>query len=134
MVELAGDRPVHAVWVNEDGGMTFLLTSPIDGENAVSERWLSDPGSAVTAIGTGLRRLHDALPVQECPFSWMTDVRLARVREAHRAGALGARPNTHVRANLPIWPAWGHRGRPPGASHSRCMASRRFVRSAVARS
>jgi aminoglycoside phosphotransferase len=71
-----------------DEESTFLLTGPIDGENAVSGRWLGEPRRAVTAIGAGLRGLHDALPVTQCPFSWMADVRLARVTEAHRAGAL----------------------------------------------
>jgi len=40
--------------------------------------------SAVTAIGEGLRALHDALPVSECPFSWSTE---ARIADAHHRAA-----------------------------------------------
>ena len=37
---------------------------------------MADPRTAVRAIGTGLRLLHDALPVDDCPFDpppWVTD-------------------------------------------------------------
>jgi kanamycin kinase len=66
----------------------FLTLSPIDGENAVGDRWVSEPARAVSAIGKGLRHLHDALPVVGCPFSWTADVRLARVRQLYADGTL----------------------------------------------
>ncbi|SDO55368.1 kanamycin kinase [Nakamurella panacisegetis] len=53
----------------------FLLTAGIPGENAVTERWRADPAAAVRAIGSGLRRLHDAAPVEDCPFDWSADTR-----------------------------------------------------------
>ncbi|HEY0259430.1 MAG TPA: aminoglycoside 3'-phosphotransferase [Lacisediminihabitans sp.] len=56
----------------------WMVTLAIAGENAVSERWLADPGRAVAAAGAGLRALHDALPVASCPFSWSVEDRLAR--------------------------------------------------------
>ena len=34
----------------------------------------------MTAIGRGLRALHDALPVADCPFGWTAELRVA---EAH---------------------------------------------------
>jgi kanamycin kinase len=40
----------------------------------------------VTAIGQGLRALHDALPVRDCPFSWSAAGRLA---DARRRAGLG---------------------------------------------
>lgn len=40
------------------------------------------------AIGTGLRRLHDALPVASCPFSWRVEDRIATARARHLAGTL----------------------------------------------
>jgi kanamycin kinase len=40
----------------------------------------------VTAIGAGLRALHEALPVGGCPFSWSVQDRIADAR--HRAGQL----------------------------------------------
>ncbi|MDP1719977.1 MAG: aminoglycoside 3'-phosphotransferase [Candidatus Nanopelagicaceae bacterium] len=59
---------------------SWLATEGIDAENAVSERWKRDPAIAVVAIGRGLRAMHDALPVDECPFSWSAQDRILRAR------------------------------------------------------
>jgi kanamycin kinase len=74
----------------------WILTAGLEGESAVAERWLADPARAVRAIGAGLRALHDALPVDRCPFSWSLEQRLA---DAHRrANALDpARWHPHHR-------------------------------------
>jgi kanamycin kinase len=64
----------------------WMVTSPIAGESAVAERWKADPARAVAAVGTGLRALHDTLPVEECPFSWS---RQDRVLDARRRASLG---------------------------------------------
>jgi len=66
----------------EDGD--WLLTAGLPGRSAVDPRWLADPGPAVRAIGSGLRALHDALPVVDCPFDWTARTRLADV---HRRAA-----------------------------------------------
>jgi kanamycin kinase len=50
------------------GSAEWMLTAALPGDSAVSDRWRADPRTAVRAIGTGLRRLHEALPVAECPF------------------------------------------------------------------
>lgn len=65
---------------------SWLVTRAIAGESAVAPRWLADPLRAVVAIGEGLRALHEALPVQRCPFRWTAEDRVADAR--HRA-ALG---------------------------------------------
>jgi kanamycin kinase len=57
----------------DDGGGEWLLTAGLPGESAVAARWLERPEAAVVAIGEGLRALHDALPVAECPFIWRTE-------------------------------------------------------------
>ena len=67
-----------------DPSGTWLHTAALPGTNAVHARWLADPEPAVIAIGRGLRALHDALPVAECPFSWSAENRLASACE--RAG------------------------------------------------
>jgi len=41
---------------------------------------------AATAIGTGLRVLHDALPIDGCPYRWDVPSRLVRVDERMAAG------------------------------------------------
>jgi kanamycin kinase len=121
VADIAGGRPVVAVWVNELGGVTFELdggreyvkvcppewahhlvaeaerlrwavaylvvprvlasgdgwlhTAGLAGRSAVDARWVADPRTAARAIGAGLRVLHDALPIDECPFGpppWVT--------------------------------------------------------------
>jgi kanamycin kinase len=113
--ELATARPVCLAWENEDaltfevgngpdrcfvkwapagslldadGEGSWLVTAPVPGHNAVSPRWLADPRTAVIAIGEGLRAMHDALPVTDCPFSWMAPDRLAAAQRAAAAGHL----------------------------------------------
>ncbi|WP_105567102.1 aminoglycoside 3'-phosphotransferase [Microbacterium halophytorum] len=56
----------------------WLVTEAFGGESAVAPRWSAEPATAVRAIGAGLRALHDALPVGECPFDWSVPSRLAR--------------------------------------------------------
>ncbi|HVX43951.1 MAG TPA: aminoglycoside 3'-phosphotransferase [Mycobacteriales bacterium] len=66
-------------------GETWMITTALPGETAISERWKRDPEPAVTAIGRGLRALHDALPVEECPFSWSVESRLPLAESAPQA-------------------------------------------------
>lgn len=56
---------------------SVLVTAAMPGESAVSDRWKRDPETAVRAIGTQLRRAHDALPVDRCPYRWTVESRLA---------------------------------------------------------
>ena len=69
--------------VERDG--SWIVTAGLDGESAVADRWKADPAEAVEAIGHGLRALHEALPVESCPFSWAADERVADA--SHRAAA-----------------------------------------------
>jgi aminoglycoside phosphotransferase len=74
----------HVFSSGSDHTGTWLHTAGLPGGNAVDARWLADPAPAVAAIGRGLRALHDRLPVDECPFSWSAEGRLASACE--RAG------------------------------------------------
>ena len=67
---------------DDDG--SWLLTAALPGRSAVDPRWLADPATASRAIGAGLRALHDALPVRECPFSWDAQGRAERARRLGR--------------------------------------------------
>ena len=67
---------------------TWIVTAGLPGENAVTERWKADPATAVAAIGRGLRALHDALPVDACPFSWSIEDRLVATRRLEALGRL----------------------------------------------
>ena len=52
----------------QDSAHEWLVTTAIAGHSAVDPRWLIEPAIAVPAVGAGLRMLHDALPVEECPW------------------------------------------------------------------
>jgi len=67
--------PVPEVLVSGDD---VLVTRALPAENAVSDRWLANPAVTVAALGSGLRALHDALPVKDCPFDWSVASRLER--------------------------------------------------------
>lgn len=52
----------------EDGEAAWLVTEAIDATPACDPRWRGDPELTVRAIAVGLRRLHDTLPVDGCPY------------------------------------------------------------------
>ena len=66
--------------VGDDGSDEWLVTRSIRGLSAVDPRWLAEPATAVRAVGAGLRALHEALPVDECPFEWTVPARRANAR------------------------------------------------------
>ncbi|WP_369794772.1 phosphotransferase [Cellulomonas sp. HZM] len=70
--------PVPSVLeLGADDEGSWLVTSTVPGRSAVDPRWLAEPRTAARAIGAGLRALHDALPVEGCPFDWGVATRLA---------------------------------------------------------
>jgi aminoglycoside phosphotransferase len=73
-----------------DAAGSWLVTAALPGESAVADRWLAEPRAAVTAIGAGLRALHEALPVAACPFSWAAADRLADIRRRASEGRVNA--------------------------------------------
>jgi kanamycin kinase len=89
---------------------SWLVTAALPGDNAVTDRWTSEPATAVTAIGEGLRALHEALPVTDCPFSWGAEERVADAPPGGRRPA-GRRRLARV---------------PPGAWHHRGAGTRRL--------
>lgn len=64
----------------------WLVTAPLAGQSAVARRWRDAPATAVAAVGEGLRALHEALPVDDCPFSWAVEGRVAEAVRRDRAG------------------------------------------------
>jgi len=71
---------------NEYG--SWLVTRAIAGTNAVDPHWQDQPALVAAALGGGLRRLHDTLPVAQCPFSWSAAERRAAILERARLGLL----------------------------------------------
>jgi kanamycin kinase len=76
-----------------DSDGAWMLTAGLPGDSAVSEHWKAQPATAVRAAGAGLRALHDALPVEQCPFTWSVEDRL------EEAAAIG-----HATSELPAAP------------------------------
>lgn len=60
----------------ERDDVEWLVTRALPGHSAVDPRWLAEPATAVRAVGAGLRKLHDALPVADCPYDWSVAARL----------------------------------------------------------
>ncbi|KJC63383.1 aminoglycoside 3'-phosphotransferase [Agreia bicolorata] len=80
----------------DDG--SWMLMAGIPGHSAVDARFTSDGRAArvaARAIGAGLRRMHDARPVDSCPYSWSISQRIARAQAEGLAvdGALEAPPS-----------------------------------------
>ncbi|MBP2335876.1 kanamycin kinase [Saccharothrix coeruleofusca] len=69
-----------------DAEGAWLVTAAVPGRSAVEPRWRDRPAVAAAAIGSGLRLLHDALPVDRCPFDWGVQRRLARADERFAEG------------------------------------------------
>lgn len=67
-----------------DADGSWLVTAGLPGRSAVDPVWLARPDDAARAVGAGLRMLHDALPVADCPFSWSVPDRVARLGEPAR--------------------------------------------------
>lgn len=79
----------------EDAAGAWLVTAALPGRSAVDPAWLARPERAVQALGEGLRRLHDALPVETCPYDWSVEFRLAHAR------AEGLSPDPALAAQAP---------------------------------
>jgi kanamycin kinase len=72
-----------------DSEGAWLVTAGVPGRSAVDPRWIADPAVAATAIGRGLRLLHDALP-------W-TDARSSGASSAGSPAPTSASPTARAR-------------------------------------
>ncbi|WP_194410285.1 aminoglycoside 3'-phosphotransferase [Microbacterium cremeum] len=70
-------RVPTVIEVGGDATHEWIVTAALAGRSAVDPRWIAEPATAVRAVGGGLRALHDALPVADCPFEWSVPSRLA---------------------------------------------------------
>lgn len=69
-------RVPRVIEQDQDDAHEWLVTMAIPGDSAIAPRWIAEPATAVRAIGEGLRMLHEALPVEECPWEWSVGVRI----------------------------------------------------------
>lgn len=70
----------------DDDHAQWLVTEALSGDCAVGDVWRARCSEAVQAIATGLRAIH-AVPVDEFPHNWTTEVWVGRTPEP-----LGPRP------------------------------------------
>ncbi|WP_166352984.1 aminoglycoside 3'-phosphotransferase [Phytoactinopolyspora limicola] len=97
----------------DDAG-SWLVTAAEPGRSAVDPVWVADPTTAATAIGRGLRILHDALPVDECPFDWSVEHRLASAwRFIEPDGDVSDGPEPNGRDGISRAEALARLGEPP---------------------
>lgn len=91
-------RVPEVVTVGADAaGNSWLLTRGVPGDTAIAQQWKDDPAPAVRAIATGLRHLHDQLPVDSCPYSWSLQDRFALItKESDRHLVHEAPPNDRL--------------------------------------
>ncbi|GAB3912490.1 putative phosphotransferase [Microlunatus endophyticus] len=75
---------------------SWLHTRGIPGETAVAPRWKAEPETAAKAIGTGLRALHDQLPVADCRWSWEVDDRAKLIKKPADLELIKQRPETDL--------------------------------------
>ena len=91
----------HVLDVGSDGEAKWLVTAAMPARSAVDPRWLAEPETAARAIGAGLRALHDALPVDECPWTWSIEDRMAiaedRAARGHAADGWSAEARARLR-------------------------------------
>lgn len=64
-----------------DADHEWLVTASLPGRSAVDARWHDSPEVTVRAVGAALRAMHDALPVEECAWTWDPASRIANARE-----------------------------------------------------
>ncbi|SJN44826.1 hypothetical protein [Luteococcus japonicus] len=78
---LAEFLPVPSLvsWGFDDDGV-WIRTKGLPGSNAVAPRNVTNAAPVVPALGRGLRRFHDALPVDECTFDWSVESRSSLLR------------------------------------------------------
>jgi kanamycin kinase len=71
-----------------DEAGSWIVTAALPGQCAVADKWKAEPATAVTAIGAGLRAMHEAAPSAACPFSWQATERLADTRQRASQGRI----------------------------------------------
>ena len=90
----------HVLEAGADTDAEWLTTAAIDARSAVDPRWLAQPETAARAIGAGLRALHEALPLDRCPWTWNIKDRMAIAEERAARGHAADGWSTEARARL----------------------------------
>ncbi|WP_446698849.1 phosphotransferase [Aestuariimicrobium sp. T2.26MG-19.2B] len=69
---LASYLPVpHVLDHGTEDGLSYLVTEALPGRSAISHDFTCGDPAIVEGLGRALRRFHDSLPVDECPFAYV---------------------------------------------------------------
>ena len=91
--------------VGRDAHGSWLLTAAVEvggavATSAIEPRWRALAVRSATAVGAGLRRFHDALPTDTCPFVRTAPTRIAALR-ATPAALLASADGTTTAVGAP---------------------------------
>lgn len=103
----------QVVGAGEDAAGSWIVTTAVPGENAVTERWRRNPAVAVRAVGQGLRAMHDTLSVPDCPFSWSAEARRKEVEQHAAAGRIDPADWHDIHRSLTLDEALARLAAPP---------------------
>jgi len=78
-----------------DGDVEWLLMAGLPGRDGTHPELLREPAVLVQTLARGLRRFHEAAPVQTCPFDFRLDTALARIRTRAAAGLINPAADFH---------------------------------------
>jgi kanamycin kinase len=76
----------EVVELDGDGPVTWLVTGRLPGADGTHPQQLGRPERLVRTLAAGLRRFHEAAPVEACPFDFRLDAALAHARQRLRSG------------------------------------------------
>jgi aminoglycoside phosphotransferase len=92
----------HVLKQGEDDEGSWFVSAGLPGTTAVDDRWRREPATAVHEIGAGLRAMHDALPVADCPFDWSAESRVALAKQAAADGGLNPQDWHEIHQHLTV--------------------------------
>jgi len=76
-------------------GVDWLVTRGLPGRDGTDPELLSEPAALVAALARGLRRFHEAAPVEDCPFDFRLDIALEQVRRRAAEGLIDPGADFH---------------------------------------
>lgn len=88
MTWLGGHLPVPEVLhEGSEGGIDWLVTMELPGQDATDDRWSEDPARLVRGLARGLKRFH-SIPAAGCPFDFRLHTALQHVRSRLDSGSI----------------------------------------------
>ncbi len=79
-----------------ENSVTWLVTTGLPGQDGTHADQLGRPTELARALARGLRRFHDAAPVQGCPFDFRLGPALEHVRSRLSSGLIDAARDFHA--------------------------------------